>query len=112
MVVSRVVEKTRGAFEFIPHVLANHKLMVALAMLGRREIKLKQVVQQPILTLESFKGRASCTSSQAAALLQITTRSIRDLAAKNTLTRTETGRIVFNEKFHAEFNRRHAPREN
>jgi hypothetical protein len=109
--VSRVAEKTRGAFDIIPLVLANHKLKVALAMLGGQKIKLRQVVQQPALTLESLKGIDSCTPNKVAALLQLTPRSIRGLAAKKILTRTKNGRIVVDEKLVAEYERRNGPSE-
>ena len=64
--VSRIVEKIGELPDIFPQTTANHKLMVALAILGRQRVKLSQMPSRPVLTLENLKGMESCSQLQAA----------------------------------------------
>ena len=108
--VALIVENTRPPFDGNIYRHVEGRLRVALVVFGGRNVNFKQLAPQQVLTLETLKGLKSCTAGQAAALLQISPRSIRTLAAEERLTRSKNGRIVCDDKLVAEYNRRHLPR--
>jgi hypothetical protein len=108
--VAHIVENTQPPFDRNIYMHVDGRLRVALVVFGGRKVNFKQLAPQHVLTLETLKGLKSCTPGQAAALLQISPRSIRTLAAQRRLARSKNGRIVCDDKLVAEYNRRHSPR--
>ena len=65
--------------------------------------------QQSVLTTEQLDRLPSFTQKLAAYRLDVTDRTIRNLCRKEKLNRTENGPISNDDKFRAEYRRRHYP---
>jgi hypothetical protein len=89
--------------------LSNHKLMVALVLMGAKDFKIEKIIPRPLIPPEEWIKRKSLSQLEAASALGVSARQVRNLVKENSLTRTLRGRIAVDENFNREYAARHLP---
>ncbi|MFZ0641087.1 MAG: helix-turn-helix domain-containing protein [Candidatus Acidiferrales bacterium] len=68
-------------------------------------------IEMPLPAWDKIKGRPSLSAQEAADILHVSTRTIRNYLRAGKLDRSAKGRVTNNEKFEREYDRTHSPKD-
>jgi hypothetical protein len=108
VLTSILKEIPKARVRVLSTILAEHKMSVAIATFGRSRVTIEQPGLQHPWPEADWRKRASFSQQEAGRILVLSPRTVRRRADLGKLNRTSYGRIVRDEKFEREFQKRHA----